>query len=935
MTTDLAQDVAAVLPDYEIGGELGRGAFGVVLAGRHRQLGRRVAIKLLSQAFSEHPEVRHRFAAEARILGLFDHPHIVPVFDYVEQAGLCALVIELLPGGTVRHRLRQHSLDARMACAVGLAACSALDYAHHRGVLHRDVKPDNLLFAADGLVKMTDFGIARVVGGLAVTRIGETVGTPLYMAPEQCTDQPLGPATDVYAAGLMLYELLAGTHPFSGSNDPMATMYRQIHEVAPPVNVVNAAVPEAFSPVVMRAMAKDPRVRYPSARHFGAAIAEAAVISWGEEWVAGDAARILSPNPVEPAGDAVQVLADRSPEPESAPVGGPPAAMQPSAIGSRHGAAHESAEGSSAPLDDNQAAPPGGESEVAQPEEATALADAGAEDAPPPGPGVDHLAGDAAPLDADHEAADPSADLSHWADNDPPPVEGRDLADDGSLLDPDAEQAPPPLRDTSDEAPDGGDWGPVGWAPAAPELAGEWPAEAGDGDWPAAPGNGEWAPAAPELAGEWPAQAGDGEWPARAAEGDWPAAEPDGAVQSAVAEDDWPAAPPVEAWPPPPVEAWPPAPAEASTYVPADVWGGPPTEAWGTPSVESWAVGSTEVWPADPSAAAPAWPADPSAAAPPPSDAWPAAPSAAPPPPSEAWPAAPSAAAPPPSEAWPPIPYDPTVVDKVAWPDQASWEAWGFPGPYRTAVLPSSPASAVPAPTASPSAAPRPARAAPGRAGRTGRAGDFFDSDEPYHSPSWPPHARNRARTTLVALAVAAVCLAVVAAVLLTTKKPAPASAHPPTTSQTPAQVAAAVNQLIQTSATARTHVVATVASIQNCSATGQAAATSLSNAIASRQQVVRTLQTLPVGELPNGAAMGNALTTALNDSVSADQSFRTWLAGISARGGCSGTAPTDANYQAGERSSTDADKAKQTFASLWNPVAATYGLPKVTSTTI
>lgn len=904
MTTDLAQEVAAVLPDYEIGGELGRGAFGVVLAGRHRQLGRRVAIKLLSQAFSEHPEVRHRFSAEARILGLFDHPHIVPVFDYVEHGGLCALVMELLPGGTVRHRLRQHGLDARMACAIGLAACSALDYAHHRGVLHRDVKPDNLLFAADGLVKMTDFGIARVVGGLAVTRIGETVGTPLYMAPEQCTDQPLGPATDVYAAGLMLYELLAGTHPFSGSNDPMATMYRQIHEVAPPVNVVNAAVPEAFSPVVMRAMAKDPRVRYPSARHFGAAIAEAAVISWGEEWVSGDAAGILSPNPVEPAGDAVQVLADGSPEPGSAPAGGTPAAvppftLQPSAIGSLLGAAHESPEGPSAPLGDNQAAAPAGEGEVAQPEQATALADAVAEDAPPPSPQVDHLAGEAAPLYANPEAADRSADLSHGADNDPPSVEGSDLADDGSRLDPDAEHAPPPRPDTSDVVPDGGDWNSVGWAAAAREPAGEWPAEAGPGDWPAAAGN-----------AEWPAEAGPGDWPAEAGDGYWAAEEPEGAMQSAVAEGDWPGVPPVdawlpppvEAWPPAPVEAWPPAPAEASTYAPADASGGPPTEAWATPPVEAWAVGSSEAGPADPSAA--------------------------PPPASEDWPADPVPA----SEDWPPIPYDPNVVDNVEWPDQASWEAWGFPGPYRTAVLPSASASAVPAPVPSPTAASRPARSAPVSAGRTR---DLFDSADPYHSPSWPPHARNRARTTLVALAVAAVCLAVVAAVLLTTKKPAPASARPPTTSQTPAQVAAAVNQLIQTSATARTQVVATVASIQNCSATGQAAATSLSNAIASRQQVVSTLQTLPVGELPNGAAMRNALTTALNDSVTADESFRTWLAAISARGGCSGTAPTDANYQAGERSSTDADKAKQTFASLWNPVAATYGLPKVTSTTI
>ncbi len=300
MANDALGELAAALPGYEIGGELGRGAFGVVLAGRHRQLGRQVAIKQLPRAFSSHTDVRHRFSAEAKTLASLDHPHIVPIFDYVEQGELCVLVMELLPGGTVRQR-QAYGLNYQAACAIALATCSALDYAHQRGVLHRDVKPDNLLFTSAGLLKVTDFGIAKVVGDVAVTRVGETPGTPMYMAPEQCLDQPLSPATDVYATGVVLYELLCGHHPFEGSGDLVSTMYRQIHEDARPLRMVSRAVPESLAPVVMRAMAKDPAARYRSARAFGGALAEAAATAWGTTWPAGEALRIMSVGPIEAA----------------------------------------------------------------------------------------------------------------------------------------------------------------------------------------------------------------------------------------------------------------------------------------------------------------------------------------------------------------------------------------------------------------------------------------------------------------------------------------------------------------------------------------------------------------------------------------------------------------------------------------------------------
>src|SRR6184192_3465583 len=171
--------VAAALPLYEVEGELGHGAWGVVLAGRHRQLGRDVAIKQLPRSFGTDPAVRSRFIAEARLLASLEHPHIVPLYDYVEHEGLCLLVMERLTGGTVWNRARAGGFAQQSACAVALATCAALHYAHQRGVLHRDVKPENLMFSALGDLKVTDFGIAKVVGGAATvdTRAGDVLGT--------------------------------------------------------------------------------------------------------------------------------------------------------------------------------------------------------------------------------------------------------------------------------------------------------------------------------------------------------------------------------------------------------------------------------------------------------------------------------------------------------------------------------------------------------------------------------------------------------------------------------------------------------------------------------------------------------------------------------------------------------------------------------------
>lgn len=170
--------LSSALPAYDIGEELGQGGMGVVVSGQHRQLGRRVAIKQLPEAFAADPGVRRRFTAEAQVLASLDHPHVVPVYDFVEREGICLLVMELLPGGTLRSRAATDGCTAPYAVAVSLACLSGLSAAHRRGILHRDVKPENMLFAASGVLKVTDFGIAKVIGGpgTVLTRVGDVVG---------------------------------------------------------------------------------------------------------------------------------------------------------------------------------------------------------------------------------------------------------------------------------------------------------------------------------------------------------------------------------------------------------------------------------------------------------------------------------------------------------------------------------------------------------------------------------------------------------------------------------------------------------------------------------------------------------------------------------------------------------------------------------------
>lgn len=277
---------AVLSNEYEVLGELGRGAMGIVLRARHRHLDRLVAIKELPASFAADQTVRGRFLDEAQVVARLDHPHIVVVHDFVDRDGHLALVMEQLPGGTVWDSFLDEGVTPAKAIGVILSTAAGVQHAHERGVLHRDIKPENLMYAADGQVKVTDFGIAKMLTGdeTMATNDGEILGTPAYMAPEQAEGGVLGPQADVYACGIMLYELLTGELPQVG-NSVVELLDDRISRDAPPISDRAPHLPQPIAAVVDRSLARKPNDRWQSAEELAVALGSAAADAWGPSWL--------------------------------------------------------------------------------------------------------------------------------------------------------------------------------------------------------------------------------------------------------------------------------------------------------------------------------------------------------------------------------------------------------------------------------------------------------------------------------------------------------------------------------------------------------------------------------------------------------------------------------------------------------------------------
>ncbi|MBI3268817.1 MAG: serine/threonine protein kinase [Planctomycetes bacterium] len=252
---------------------IGRGGMGVVFEGRHVALDKRVAVKVLAPHLLAEPSIVERFRLEARSAAQIDHPFVVQVLNVGEEAGLHFLVMQFIEGESLERRVRRAGpLPVAEALRVARAASLALDHAHRRGIVHRDVKPDNILLAADGTVKVTDFGLAKLLsGGSDLSHTGQIMGTPSFISPEQCSGTAVDGRADQYALGVTLHFLLTGRCPFTGDT-PIALMYKHVHETPPPIRELNPAVPESVARVVERALAKSPDGRYATMEAFARAL---------------------------------------------------------------------------------------------------------------------------------------------------------------------------------------------------------------------------------------------------------------------------------------------------------------------------------------------------------------------------------------------------------------------------------------------------------------------------------------------------------------------------------------------------------------------------------------------------------------------------------------------------------------------------------------
>src|SRR5215212_855150 len=266
-------DVGSVLRDrYQLNARVGVGGMATVYDGQDLRLQRRVAVKIPLPVYAADPSFIKRFENEAHAAAALTHPNLVGVYDVGEAEGAPFIVMEFVDGGTLKDLLRQAApLPPAGLIQIGTQVADALDTAHRHGVVHRDVKPQNILLTPDGRVKLTDFGIALALGAESATRTGTLLGSVQYVAPELVRGESATPLSDVYALGVVLYEIATGQLPFSGDT-PMAIAMQHLDADPRRPTAWNPDLPPALEAIILRAMAKLPAARFASAADVGAAL---------------------------------------------------------------------------------------------------------------------------------------------------------------------------------------------------------------------------------------------------------------------------------------------------------------------------------------------------------------------------------------------------------------------------------------------------------------------------------------------------------------------------------------------------------------------------------------------------------------------------------------------------------------------------------------
>ncbi|HQI81013.1 MAG TPA: serine/threonine-protein kinase [Deltaproteobacteria bacterium] len=267
---------------YEIVRELGKGSMGVVYQAHDPQIGRTIALKVLRPDRVSSEDFVQRFLKEARAIGRMSHQNIVTVYDVGQDQSTVYIAMEFLEGEALNAYARDRTLTMEQIIDIGIQVADSLDYAHTRGIVHRDIKPQNIMVAPTGVVKLTDFGIAHVEDPEAShqTQAGEILGTPNYMSPEQVMGKKVDGRSDLYSLGVILYELATGSRPFKGEN--LAAIFHAITSETPArPEALNPQVPKGLSGVILRCLEKNPEERFRTGRELSEALR--AILSTGEE----------------------------------------------------------------------------------------------------------------------------------------------------------------------------------------------------------------------------------------------------------------------------------------------------------------------------------------------------------------------------------------------------------------------------------------------------------------------------------------------------------------------------------------------------------------------------------------------------------------------------------------------------------------------------
>jgi eukaryotic-like serine/threonine-protein kinase len=250
---------------YVLAESLGSGGMAEVYLAHDEVLDRDVALKVLRSQYVRDEEFAERFRREARSAASLSHPNIVQVYDRGEtEDGTCYIAMEYVSGGTLKKRIEKGPLEPRKAAAVAAQIADALGEAHEHGVIHRDIKPQNVLVTSSGDLKVTDFGIARAASAVTISVTNAVFGTAGYISPEQALGEPVSPASDLYSLGVILYEMLTGELPYKADN-PMAVCMKHVTEPLRPPRKLNPAIPEEMNSLVVKLLAKDSADRYGSA----------------------------------------------------------------------------------------------------------------------------------------------------------------------------------------------------------------------------------------------------------------------------------------------------------------------------------------------------------------------------------------------------------------------------------------------------------------------------------------------------------------------------------------------------------------------------------------------------------------------------------------------------------------------------------------------